>query len=240
MQLRTSLLFSIAKELKWIADIYKVCVVVVNQVTAAFENELTTTNNNNNNNSYSNCNNCNNNKIIPALGLAWSHCVNTRFMLTRDSDNIRFSYNQEFNYDKNNRNNSDYNTTTDNSSTLNDNKENLKPVFNRNVNNNGLVSGGSELNNNINNNYNNNNNINNNNFNVNNEQIKLKKNVKMDINVFPHYIKYLNYGDNESKINYENKNMAMKSTRYIKIEFSPIRDNLSCFFEILNSGVKGI
>lgn len=32
MALRTSLLFRVAKELKWISDIFKVCIVVINQV----------------------------------------------------------------------------------------------------------------------------------------------------------------------------------------------------------------
>jgi Rad51 len=32
MALRTALLFRVAKELKWISDIFKVCIVVINQV----------------------------------------------------------------------------------------------------------------------------------------------------------------------------------------------------------------
>lgn len=32
MSLRTTLLFKVAKELKWLSDIHKVCVVVINQV----------------------------------------------------------------------------------------------------------------------------------------------------------------------------------------------------------------
>ena len=32
MALRTSLLFRLAKELKWLSDIFHVCIVVINQV----------------------------------------------------------------------------------------------------------------------------------------------------------------------------------------------------------------
>jgi Rad51 len=32
MALRTSLLFRVAKELKWLSDVHKICVVVINQV----------------------------------------------------------------------------------------------------------------------------------------------------------------------------------------------------------------
>jgi RecA/RadA recombinase len=44
MALRTALLFRVAKELKWISDIFKVCIVVINQVcklrvTGALETE---------------------------------------------------------------------------------------------------------------------------------------------------------------------------------------------------------
>jgi hypothetical protein len=33
MAARTTLLFRLAKELKWLSDIYKTCIVVINQVT---------------------------------------------------------------------------------------------------------------------------------------------------------------------------------------------------------------
>ena len=75
MSLRTVLLFKVAKELKWLADIYNVCVLVINQVTAkGFENSSSSSNNND---------------CSPALGLAWSHCVNTRICLRRDTIDMR-------------------------------------------------------------------------------------------------------------------------------------------------------
>ena len=76
MSLRTVLLFKVAKELKWLADIYKVCVLVINQVTAkGFESNSSSSSNNND--------------CSPALGLAWSHCVNTRICLRRDTIDMR-------------------------------------------------------------------------------------------------------------------------------------------------------
>lgn len=85
MAQRTVLLFKIAKELKWLADIYNVCVVVINQVTGkGFENGSSGS---------SSCSSSSSsggqNDSSPALGLAWSHCVNTRICLRRDTVDMR-------------------------------------------------------------------------------------------------------------------------------------------------------
>ena len=40
MALRTCLLFRVAKELKWISDIFKVCIVVINQVCKSRLHEI--------------------------------------------------------------------------------------------------------------------------------------------------------------------------------------------------------
>eukprot|EP01038_Epipyxis_sp_PR26KG_P005031 gene5031-7020_t len=76
---RTCLMFKISQQLKWIADIFGVAVVVVNQVSASIES------NNEGNYDFQNDSNSN----TPALGLAWSHCVNTRIFLTRNSIDAR-------------------------------------------------------------------------------------------------------------------------------------------------------
>jgi len=72
MKRRTTALFHLAAKLKWLADTFSLCVVVVNQVTAAgfdvvaapavFSDGQDTK---------------------PALGLVWSTCVNTRILLRR-------------------------------------------------------------------------------------------------------------------------------------------------------------
>ena len=77
MKSRTTFLFRFASALKWLADIHKVCILVVNQVTSTgFEST----------NSIS-CGSFFH--LKPALGLAWTTCVNTRIMLYRDSSNTR-------------------------------------------------------------------------------------------------------------------------------------------------------
>ena len=76
---RTTFLFRFASALKWLADVHKVCVLVVNQVTSTgFESTSSTST------SHSTFAD-----LKPALGLVWSTCVNTRIMLYRDSSNAR-------------------------------------------------------------------------------------------------------------------------------------------------------
>lgn len=71
---RTRAYFTLATELKLLADTYRLCIVVVNQVTAAgfdapeaFADPFR--------------------KLdpVPALGLSWSHCINVRIMLRKDN-----------------------------------------------------------------------------------------------------------------------------------------------------------
>jgi hypothetical protein len=67
---RAQFLFSIAAQLKWISDTFRTAVVVVNQVTADF-------------NSSSSSSVVASATSVPALGLAWCTCVNTRFFVQR-------------------------------------------------------------------------------------------------------------------------------------------------------------
>ena len=77
MIVRTTFLFRFASALKWLADTHKVCILVVNQVTSTgFESHNSTSSS-----SFYD--------LKPALGLAWTTCVNTRIMLYRDSSNSR-------------------------------------------------------------------------------------------------------------------------------------------------------
>ncbi len=69
MKERTYILFKIAAQLKRLADAYSMCVIVINQVTATGFDEKEKS--------------CVND-TTPTLGLAWSHCVNTRILLKRD------------------------------------------------------------------------------------------------------------------------------------------------------------
>ena len=76
---RTTFLFRLASTLKWLADIYKVCVLVINQVTSTgFEST-----------SSASVSSGTFVDLKPALGLVWTSCVNTRIMLYRDSSNTR-------------------------------------------------------------------------------------------------------------------------------------------------------
>lgn len=87
---RTTFLFQLSSKLKWLASTYKVAIVVVNQVTAYIENQQYIELNGfedesiNKSRIYSyHLNPHVHNITIPSLGLAWSHCVNTRIMLTK-------------------------------------------------------------------------------------------------------------------------------------------------------------
>ena len=87
---RTALLFRLSKELKWLSDIHKVCVVVINQVTASGFDQRDNINSRSllgisSGGGYTNTNNT----VSPALGLAWSYCVNTRIVLSRDTASMR-------------------------------------------------------------------------------------------------------------------------------------------------------
>lgn len=78
---RTQYLFSIASQLKWISETYKIAIVVVNQViwylNYLFINHFVY------HQVTADFRFARGNQTIPALGLAWSHCVNTRFIVSK-------------------------------------------------------------------------------------------------------------------------------------------------------------
>jgi len=82
MKLRTAALFKLSRQLKWLADTYRLCIVVVNQVTAIFDGG------GGGGGSGASFFASGGNDTTPALGLAWAHCVNTRIMLRRDATKI--------------------------------------------------------------------------------------------------------------------------------------------------------
>jgi len=103
---RTMSFFRLSTELKILADAYHLCVVVVNQVTAAVSNS----------NGHSSCDP----SLLchaplgssfshqpdpqPALGLSWTHCINTRIILRRDARGFLSSWNNSEGHDENDHN----------------------------------------------------------------------------------------------------------------------------------------
>lgn len=77
---RTSYLFNIAQQLKWLSDTFNIGVIVVNQVTGVgFADQSISPD-------------MRRMSCIPALGLAWSTCVNTRYMITRSNYHHTIQY----------------------------------------------------------------------------------------------------------------------------------------------------
>jgi DNA-repair protein XRCC3 len=77
MKMRTAVLFSLAGKLKWLADTFGLAVVVVNQVTAGgFDNSGPRSSGMDNGGAARA-------DAVPALGLVWTACVNTRILLRR-------------------------------------------------------------------------------------------------------------------------------------------------------------
>eukprot|EP01032_Pedospumella_encystans_P009388 gene9388-11051_t len=81
MRVRTVLLFQLAKELKLLSDIFKLSILVVNQVKADM-GEVTS-------NTSSSSHLMGDSASIPALGMAWSYCVNAKISLHRNSAVLR-------------------------------------------------------------------------------------------------------------------------------------------------------
>eukprot|EP01032_Pedospumella_encystans_P009253 gene9253-10910_t len=81
MRIRTVLLFQLAKELKLLSDIFKLSIVVVNQVKADMD-EFTS-------NTSSSPHLLGDSASMPALGMAWSYCVNAKISLHRNSAALR-------------------------------------------------------------------------------------------------------------------------------------------------------
>eukprot|EP01035_Chromulina_nebulosa_P017137 gene17137-22651_t len=73
---RSNILFRISKQLKWLADTFNLAIVVVNQVSQSISKQ-------------------NQSRIKPSLGLAWSHCINARIMLSRNDVISRMEYTDE-------------------------------------------------------------------------------------------------------------------------------------------------
>ena len=84
---RTSFLFKLAQSLKWLASAFGLCIVVVNQATSDFEEV-----------GFGRINSTffDAASVKPALGLAWTSCVNVRIMLRRleisDAESSLFQY----------------------------------------------------------------------------------------------------------------------------------------------------
>mgnify|MGYP002386112797 CR=1 FL=1 len=74
---RAKSMFNHAHQLKFLSDHYKVGVLVVNQVSDYFYEHM--------GDSFSINSLSNEKKIIPALGLSWSNCVNMRVLLKKTS-----------------------------------------------------------------------------------------------------------------------------------------------------------
>lgn len=80
-KLRLALMYRFAAELRHLADTYSLCVVVVNQVTASVDQEPLSS-------LFSGSFGGAKADPVPALGLGWSNCVNTRLMLRRDASSL--------------------------------------------------------------------------------------------------------------------------------------------------------
>mmetsp|Transcript_26466 Transcript_26466/g.35270 ORF Transcript_26466/g.35270 Transcript_26466/m.35270 type:complete len:344 (+) Transcript_26466:480-1511(+) len=75
---RSNILFNCSAKLKKLSHQYNVPIVVVNQVTASFSSSSS-------NFSLQKLHmSCSMERMMPLLGLSWSNCVNTRFLLTRN------------------------------------------------------------------------------------------------------------------------------------------------------------
>lgn len=84
MKERTHYLFAIGQQLKWLSETFHTAIVVVNQVTADFQQQQQLES--------ASSSSLKNNDSIPALGLAWSHCVNTRYVVIKPRRTTSTSY----------------------------------------------------------------------------------------------------------------------------------------------------
>jgi hypothetical protein len=109
MRARTALLFALARELKLLSDIFKIGIVVVNQVCQQTPLHIPAPVNSNPrattkvkadfadqvqplaglSSSSNTGNGGRDGGSVPALGMAWAYCVNTRITLHRDSTRVR-------------------------------------------------------------------------------------------------------------------------------------------------------
>lgn len=99
MIIRSEIYFQLSQSLKWLSHTYSLCVVVVNQVTSTMEdrNYISSLPSSHSTSYLQHCyqeidegeyggdTNAaasvrNHGGVLPALGLAWAHCVNTRWV----------------------------------------------------------------------------------------------------------------------------------------------------------------
>ena len=101
MIIRSEVYFQLSQSLKWLSHTYSLCVVVVNQVTSTMEDRsyIPSLPSSHSTSYHEHCyqeidegeygdgdtNSTasvrNHGGVLPALGLAWAHCVNTRWVL---------------------------------------------------------------------------------------------------------------------------------------------------------------
>lgn len=100
---RSEEMFQTATQLKKISDIYNVPIVVTNQVTSSYSSSP-----------------LERGGAIPALGLSWSNCVNTRYVLTRKEKSSYINNNHHHNTKTvgMTRNNNNNNSQTSSSASL--------------------------------------------------------------------------------------------------------------------------
>jgi hypothetical protein len=77
MKDRTHYLFALSQQLKFLSETHKIPIVVVNQVTADFQSSNRR------------------DQAIPALGISWSHCITTRFMVCKPPRNSSYQADEE-------------------------------------------------------------------------------------------------------------------------------------------------
>jgi len=227
MKERTSKLFDFSSRLKRLADSYRIAIVVVNQVTSGgFSDKQESLNllRNTDSNFFSN------NSTIPALGLAWSHCINTRIMLRKD-DNATRSILTMSDVDKENirRQIAMYNDTD--ASTTNDNDDEEKKIDNEITPNNDmnmiLNNQNNDTTNDTNTTHNNTNDTNTNDTNNNTDTNTNDTNTNDTNKVNPM--------DVHDSVVY-----STKSVRYFTLEFSPTRPSKTIQYEITSDGVRGV
>ena len=226
MKERTSKLFDFSSRLKRLADSYRIAIVVVNQVTSGgFSDKQESLNllKNTDSNFFSH------NSTIPALGLAWSHCINTRIMLRKDDNAIRSILTMS-DVDKENirRQIAIYNDTD--ASTTNDNDDDEeKKIDNEITPNNNMMMNTKQNNQNIDNttDTNDNTNDNTNDTNDNNDNTN-DTNTNNDTNK-------MNPMDVHDSVVY-----STKSVRYFTLEFSPTRPSKTIQYEITSDGIRGV
>jgi hypothetical protein len=121
MNERTYYLFSLANQLKRLSETYNLAVVVVNQVSADMQLSSSSSSSSSNNN--------NNREFNPALGLTWSHCINTRFIVQKPLGTSSYRISASENEESNSYNDNSYSSSTSERGRQ-ENKENEENSYN--------------------------------------------------------------------------------------------------------------